>query len=87
MRFYNSFQNRRRSQYECFQQLVRTYETEPNNTAKLADLMQAVQEYGQPPPEIIRDIAPGMELDEDGLPKFDATNLPFPGADDECRIM
>jgi peroxin-19 len=40
------------------------------------DIMQEVQEYGQPPAEIIREIAPGIELDEDGAPKME-----------ECSIM
>ena len=36
--------------------------------------MQQVQEYGQPPSEIIQEIAPGLDLDPDGVPKFQ-----FPG--------
>ena len=36
--------------------------------------MQQVQEYGQPPAEIIQEIAPGLDLDPDGVPKFQ-----FPG--------
>ena len=48
-------------------------------------LMQDVQEYGQPPAEIIQDIAPGLEVDEEGMPKFDLENM---GANnEECRIM
>ena len=43
-------------------------------------LMQEAQEYGQPPAEIINEIAPGLELDEDGMPKFDP-------ASGECGIM
>lgn len=40
------------------------------------DVMQEVQEYGQPPTEIIREIAPGIELNQDGLPMVE-----------ECSIM
>lgn len=46
--------------------------------------------FGQPPPEIVKDIAPGLEFDADGLPKMDgAAGLPFPGAggDEECLVM
>lgn len=50
------------------------------------ELMQEVQEYGQPPVEIIREMAPDIELDEDGMPKLDGTGFPFPG-NDECQIM
>ena len=38
--------------------------------------------YGQPPPEIVKEIAPGLELDEDGIPKMDLLN-----GNEECRIM
>jgi len=72
-------------QYECFRKLVNAYEREPNNTSKFMALMQEVQEYGQPPPEIIKEIAPGLELDADGMPKMN--EMPFGGGDEECRIM
>jgi peroxin-19 len=58
--------------------------------AKLIELMQEVQEYGQPPAEIIQEIAPGIELDADGVPKMgDSTTddgIPNIGQED-CRIM
>lgn len=41
--------------------------------------------YGQPPAEIIKDIAPGLELDEDGIPKMDA--MGFFGDSEECVVM
>ena len=82
-----SFHNHRRvNQCQCFTNLVQVYETEPNNVGKLMELMQEVQEYGQPPVEIIQDIAPGIELDDDGMPKLDGSGLPFPG-NEECQIM
>jgi len=77
-------------QYEYFQKLVRVYENDPNNVQGLMILMQEVQEYGQPPPEIIQDIAPGLQLDADGMPVMDgsAAGLPFLGGNnDECCIM
>ena len=43
--------------------------------------------YGQPPPAIIKEIAPGLELDEEGVPKLDGMGgLPF-GENEECSIM
>jgi hypothetical protein len=41
--------------------------------------------YGQPPAEIIKDIAPDLELDEDGVPKLD-TMGGF-GDNEECVLM
>lgn len=77
----------RSKQYQCFQQLIHVYEVEPDNTVKLMELMQQVQEFGQPPPEIIKDIAPGLELDADGVPRLDTMGgMPFNG-DEECRVM
>jgi len=44
--------------------------------------------FGQPPTEIIKDIAPGLELDADGLTKMDGSGgMPFPGGDEDCRVM
>mmetsp|Transcript_45713 Transcript_45713/g.52838 ORF Transcript_45713/g.52838 Transcript_45713/m.52838 type:complete len:84 (+) Transcript_45713:9-260(+) len=63
-------------------------------TSRLLELMEQVQEYGQPPPEIINEIAPGLELDEEGLPIMN--NVPGGGGmppfmnnpeGEDCRIM
>jgi Pex19 protein family len=64
-------------------------QTRPEDTAQLMALMQEVQEYGQPPAEIIHEIAPGMELDANGLPKLNGPVPPFAtgGENDECSIM
>jgi hypothetical protein len=82
---------RRCKQFECFQKLVQVYETEPDNVTKLMEYMQDVQEFGQPPVEIIQEIAPGLELDEDGMPKIGgAGGMPpfMAGANnEECRLM
>ena len=76
--------NRRVKQFECFERLVYVYDNEPSNTTKLIELMQEVQEYGQPPAEIVQEIAPGIELDSEGVPKLDTAML---GGNEECRIM
>ena len=66
------------------------------DTKQLIGLMQEVQEYGQPPSDIIQDIAPGIELDDNGIPTMNPTTNnhktntfpPFGGnKDEECRIM
>jgi peroxin-19 len=56
-------------------------------TSELLELMQQVQEYGQPPQEIIQDIAPGLELDEDGMPKMNPMMPGLGGGDEDCRMM
>lgn len=79
---------RREKQCECFQKLVKVYETTPDDTKQLMSLMQEVQEFGQPPAEIIKDIAPGIELDANGMPKLDESGIPFLGeGQEECRVM
>ena len=49
------------------------------------ELMQAVQNFGQPPLEIVREIAPGLELDGDGMPTMNIFN--HGAGDEECCIM
>lgn len=34
--------------------------------------------FGQPPAEIIKELAPELEFDEEGMPKLDGMNMPFP---------
>ena len=76
--------NSRQKQAECFQRLVNAYETNPTNTKLYMQLMQEAQEFGQPPADILKDIAPDLELDESGMPKLDGMAFP---SDEECRIM
>lgn len=54
--------------YQTFQHMVMVYETEPSNFGKLAALMQELQEYGMPPGDLIKEVAPGIELSPDGTP-------------------
>ncbi|ETI34151.1 hypothetical protein F441_19099 [Phytophthora nicotianae CJ01A1] len=55
-------------QYQYFQQIVAVYESEPDNYARLSELMQEMQETGQPPSEIVKDLAPGLQFDDEGMP-------------------
>jgi len=52
---------------------------------ELMELMQEVQKYGQPPMEIVREIAPGLDLDGDGMPINPLMNIST--GEDECCIM
>ena len=48
----------------------------------------SLHRYGQPPPDIIKEIAPGLDLDEEGVPKLDGMGgFPFGGENEECNIM
>jgi hypothetical protein len=88
----------RTQQYECFCKLVEVYESPSassdgggggKNMDRLMELMQQIQEFGQPPAEIVNEIAPGLELDKDGIPKMDGLPL-FGGGggeDGECIVM
>ena len=61
--------------YQTFQKLVMTYETDPDNFPRVLELMQDLQECGNPPVEIIKDLAPGLELGADGMPVVRFLNL------------
>jgi hypothetical protein len=41
------------------------------------ELLFDVQQYGQPPAEIMQDLAPGLMFDEDGMPIM--PNMGMPG--------
>eukprot|EP01038_Epipyxis_sp_PR26KG_P010701 gene10701-14368_t len=55
-------------QYQTFQKLLAVYDTEPDNFPRLMELMFDMQQYGQPPADIIKDLAPGLKFDENGIP-------------------
>jgi peroxin-19 len=66
-------------QYQYFQKIVHVYETEPDNFDRLMELMQDIQEYGQPPAEIIKELAPDLEFDEGGMPIGGGGGMMMPG--------
>ncbi|KAL7462153.1 hypothetical protein ACHAXS_002542 [Conticribra weissflogii] len=88
------------TQYQYFQRIVRVYETEPDNFPRLMELMQDIQEFGQPPVDIIKELAPELNFDDEGVPIMDAAGMsalegmqgmhgmvpPFPG-NEQCAIM
>ncbi|GAB2216931.1 hypothetical protein Droror1_Dr00000082 [Drosera rotundifolia] len=49
-------------QYELIQELNGVYETDLGNFTKIVDLMQRMQECGQPPNDIVRELAPDFDL-------------------------
>ncbi|KAK8266498.1 hypothetical protein V6Z12_D12G250400 [Gossypium hirsutum] len=53
------------NQYELMKELNGVYENDPNNFTRIFDLMQKMQECGQPPNDIVQELAP----------EFDLTNL------------
>eukprot|EP00802_Teleaulax_amphioxeia_P017282 Tamp_17434.p1 GENE.Tamp_17434~~Tamp_17434.p1 ORF type:complete len:281 (+),score=78.25 Tamp_17434:106-948(+) len=65
-------------QLAVIREICDTYDKEPDNTDKVVELMQRMQECGQPPPEIVKDLGGGVELDEKGMPK---------GLPGDCCIM
>lgn len=49
-------------QYEFIKELNIVYETEPENFNKIVELMQKMQECGQPPNDIVQELSPGFDL-------------------------
>ncbi|XP_050230375.1 peroxisome biogenesis protein 19-2-like isoform X2 [Mercurialis annua] len=53
-------------QYELIKILNEVYEKEPNNYTKITDLMQKMQECGQPPNDIVQEFAPEIDFNNIG---------------------
>lgn len=62
------------------EQVEDTSEVKTQRFERLMDLMQQMQELGQPPKDIVGEMAPGLEFDQNGLPKF-------PGVGSQCCMM
>ena len=80
-------------QYQYFQKIVHVYEHEYDDNddgngtmARLAELMHDVQEFGQPPKELIKTLAPDLDFDESGMPKMDGAGF-GPMMNQECNLM
>eukprot|EP00948_MAST-09A_sp_MAST-9A-sp1_P004022 g4022.t1 len=65
--------------YQYFQKIVALYESEPNNFARLQELFQDMQECGQPPVELIKELAPGLDFGPDGMPIMPNMGAGMPG--------
>ena len=49
-------------QYVLIKDLNIVYEREPDNFSKIVELMQKMQECGQPPNDIVQELAPDFDL-------------------------
>ncbi|KAL5551172.1 hypothetical protein UlMin_001348 [Ulmus minor] len=49
-------------QYELIKELNEVYEKEPGNFNKIVELMQKMQECGQPPNDIVHELAPDFDI-------------------------
>ncbi|CAA2974158.1 peroxisome biogenesis 19-2-like [Olea europaea subsp. europaea] len=49
-------------QYELIRDLNQVYDSEPDNFNKIVELMQKMQECGQPPNDIVQELAPDFDL-------------------------
>ncbi|KAJ3009408.1 hypothetical protein HKX48_007945 [Thoreauomyces humboldtii] len=60
-------------------------ETSDEDQKRVTDLMQKMQECGNPPEEILQELAPGLQMGADGMPKLPGA-AGMPGGQD-CNIM
>jgi len=67
-------------QYECFQRICKLFDTDPENSTALSNLMTELQTYGQPPKDILSQmVPPGMDPNMDFSQGF--PGMGPPGAD------
>jgi peroxin-19 len=57
-------------QQQIVTSICAAYEANPPNVMAVMDLMQQLQETGQPPTEIIKGLAPDMDMNEEGMPQL-----------------
>lgn len=55
-------------QYEYIKELCGVYDSTPDDFHKIVEIMQNMQACGQPPNDLVQDLAPGMDFGGDGLP-------------------
>ncbi|KAI9282375.1 Pex19 protein [Umbelopsis sp. AD052] len=73
-------------QYNYVKQIVAKYEDpkfdekDEKQATEVVDLMQKMQELGQPPSEMMDEMAPGMNLGPEGMPDMSKLN-------EQCSIM
>lgn len=71
-------------------QICALYETSPNDFSRLMALLQEMQDCGQPPEDIVKELAPGG-FGPDGLPVLPpgmpGGGVPGAGGQEECSIM
>lgn len=57
-------------QYQVMQRICAVFETEPDNYDRLVQLMSQMQDLDQPPAEIVKALAPGLNFSNDGVPQM-----------------
>ncbi|KAJ3091289.1 Peroxisome chaperone and import receptor [Quaeritorhiza haematococci] len=79
---------RYKKQHEIVREIVVIYDRSNNSdltdadNKKVVDLMQQMQDCGNPPEAILKELAPGMEIGADGMP-----TLPPNMAGQDCIVM
>jgi peroxin-19 len=63
----NEYQNYK-TQYECCKEIIQIYDGPDEDKVRITEIMQKMQDCGQPPTEILQQLAPDMEFGSDGLP-------------------
>ncbi|KAJ1679432.1 Peroxisome chaperone and import receptor [Spiromyces aspiralis] len=66
------------NQYRCVQEILAHFDQTPSGSdedssksdKQVKKLMEKMQSYGQPPEDLIKILAPDLELGPDGVPKF-----------------
>ncbi|URD81227.1 peroxisomal biogenesis factor 19 [Musa troglodytarum] len=69
-------------QYELILKLNDVYENDPENFSKIVDLMQTIQECGEPPGDIVQELAPDLDLSN-----FRQLSPDQLGATSDCCIL
>ncbi|KAK9698794.1 hypothetical protein RND81_08G131700 [Saponaria officinalis] len=69
-------------QYELIQELNGVYDSDPDNFTRIVDLMQKMQECGQPPNDIVNELAPDFDITNLGQLSPDMME-----AQQKCSIM
>eukprot|EP00242_Pyramimonas_sp_CCMP2087_P012680 CAMPEP_0198197934 /NCGR_PEP_ID=MMETSP1445-20131203/1497_1 /TAXON_ID=36898 /ORGANISM="Pyramimonas sp., Strain CCMP2087" /LENGTH=305 /DNA_ID=CAMNT_0043867359 /DNA_START=95 /DNA_END=1012 /DNA_ORIENTATION=- len=73
------------TQFALIQKLLHLYDTQPEDYSHITELLQQMQECGQPPAELMKGLTQGVEMGPDGLPKF--PGLPnMEDAEQQCTI-
>nr|CAB3447433.1 unnamed protein product [Digitaria exilis] len=54
------------NQLDLMVKLIQVYENDPENMTKIFDIMQSMQECGQPPSDLVQDIVPDLDLSKLG---------------------
>lgn len=54
------------AQLAAYRRVLAHYDSEPGNFPRLMELIAELQAHGQPPPEIVSELAPGLDLGGDG---------------------